>query len=292
MSEDIGLVYIRNNKNYRMDITGYTLLGHIVNRYQVGDKIKYDVQITTDPSGKSVSDAATFSIDAYDYLENRPKVKLTKNFVYHLSPGDLSANNYVFQDNHERPLENTTFKGWPSGIQGLYLPRDDVVNYLTETLDEYIKINFENSLVIQDQAHAESLSAASRASNVILDDILGLLEVNGKWKTPEIIQQLVSDRGLSGVVTLWNIVFFRLYDTLVVDSEWLSELMVDYLLDFDSPDHQDYISERPLKTPFINKVLETLKYDSVINYNNDWLTQSTIFDVSKVNRFHGANQKH
>ncbi|MFK5970576.1 MAG: hypothetical protein QM487_10710 [Candidatus Marithrix sp.] len=279
--QETGLAYVEYNKKYREDILGSTLIAKIQNRSIISGVIWYEIYLLTDPGGHAI-EPLKMNIRSDQWLDNRPRLEIDNPSIYHFTKSNtkkLTASNYVYSDNSQKPLETTTITAWPSGVEGLYLPSGNFKSYKTSNKQIIYNLELGNPFIIQDYAHVESITSASMSSNVIIDKLL----INSK---------LLETVDLTGVTTLWNIVFYRVFNERVVDEDWLLELIRKYLLNYKKGDIKDTISLRPLNEPFINTLFMALGYDSLLNPENSQRSMSVIFNTDEIVNFKGAHFKH
>jgi hypothetical protein len=181
-------------------------------------------------------------IDKTNIVSLLPLRTISPNYFIHFtSNGKIKASEFVTEGT---TLAGTTSHGFGSGIYGLHFKHENVIERFKSSVNQVVyKITCSNPFMIQDESHSGSITVASMATNTFLDKITAADQI----KT----------QNIDNVVNLWNIVFFRSDDYVLITSEVLKTILYNY-----------FVKDSLLKDTRTGQKVKELPINSIFRYYN------------------------
>lgn len=260
------LVYLDDN----------THIARLLGSYIRDDILYYDLKLVTDNNGHHIQDNYIRTVTGDAIVSEISPRDINPKVFYHFgaaaSENRVKANGFVLDHIIERPIETTSRSSLGSGIYGIYVT-DDINPLLTSTDEVVYSVQLTNPYILFDKPHGQSLTTASLHTNRYVDYVIQALRFDHHLSIDDAVN-IIDENPLDNILTLWNIVFYRTYQTGILTKEALTsilaEYVVNYLNDKSLIDSQNgaIIHEMP-----INHIMRAFRFDGLLaddRFNNGW----------------------
>lgn len=193
---------------------------------------------------------------------------ITPHIIYHYSSPYTNFNVKVsLVISYHQSLQSLGAVAFGSGIYGLYLPFDKIEDYKNPQYpnQNIYEVICKHPFIIETGIHGYSISAASYATNLYLDNIIQQIDY---IPTAEDLDSILTS--YEPLIVLWNIVFYR-YNIEVYD---LKTILKYYLLYYFN-DHslRDTMKGEIVHVQPINMIMKFYGFDSLLSddpEHNSW----------------------
>jgi hypothetical protein len=284
LDPDQCLVHLINQRPFG-DAEGYTHVARKLREYIQGDKLWADLLLQTTDDGELLVIPSPITVSGDRIVSDRAFHDITPRRIYHFAPltnlsptgsnfeYPIQARGFVIKSNQQKPLEATSRSALGSGVFGIYLKSEDLIDeFRTAPNQTVYAVECPLAYPIQDKEHGDSLSVASLNTNRYLDRVINAAR-DETVRDFNAILTLIRDNPEPRLYTLWNIALYRTED--YVGAEELTSLLAQYVVSYYAENSAlDSVNGAPLHELPINGIMRYLGYqDGVIAsdlYNNGW----------------------